>query len=274
MADAASGLAASTAVQQCLTVVQLLETLPRVTRYRMKQLTELTGVSRQVVHFYIKKGLVPPPIRRSRTSAEYTDEHVARIREIRRMREEQFLPLDAIRAAIDSRDDGYSPSQRVLIAAVRRRFGGAIRRPGQRATVAVATAARRTGVPAAEIRDLVASGLIEHVEDTPGRPRISREDLWLVELWAELSAIGFGTADGFRPTDVRIYQRAVDELVRSEVELITARLAMRPPEQLAQQIERALPLMTALLGQLHDRAVRRFLATRAADSDGPRDIVK
>ncbi len=240
----------------------------------MKQLTQLTGVSRQVVHFYIKKGLVPPPIRRSRTSAEYTDEHVARIREIRRMRDEQFLPLDAIRAAIDSRDDGYSPSQRLLIAAVRRRFGGALRRPGQRATVAVSTVARRTGVAAAEIRDLVAAGLIDRVEDAPGRERIAREDVWLVELWAELSAIGFGKADGFRPTDVIMYQQAVEELVRQEVSLITTQLVERPPEQLAQQIERALPLMTSLLGHLHDRAVRRFLATRAADSERLSPTVK
>ena len=257
-----------------MTVSRPLETLAAVARYRMKQLTQLTGVSRQVVHFYIKKGLVPPGLRRSRTSAEYTDEHVARIREIRRMRDEQFLPLDAIRAAIDNSDDGYSPPQRQLIAAVRRRFGGATRRPGQRVSVAIATAARRTGLPAAEIRDLVAVGLIEQTEDTPGRPRIPREDLWLVELWAELSAIGFGTADGFRPADVIMYQRAVDELVNREVELITAQLAERPPEQLAEQIERALPLMTTLLGQLHDRAVRRFLAGRVADSERLSKTVK
>lgn len=232
----------------------------------MKQLTQLTGVSRQVIHFYVKKGLVPPPIRHSRTSAEYTDEHVERIREIRRMREEQFLPLDAIRAAIDNRDDGFSPAQRQLIVAVRRRFGGATRRPGQRATTALTTVSRRIGVPVGEIRDLADAGLIELTEETPGRPRMLRDDIWLVELWAELGAIGFGVAEGFRPEDLLLYQRIVDELVRQEVELITERLADQPPRELAEQIKRALPLMTTLLGQLHDRAVRRFLAQRDESS--------
>lgn len=226
----------------------------------MKQLIELTGVSRQVIHFYVKQGLVPPPIRRSRTSAEYTEEHVERIRAIRRMREDEFLPLAAIRAALDDRDEAYSSAQRVLIAAVRSRFGARRRGPGRHATVAVATAARRCGVPAAEIAELADAGMIARTEDVRGRPRIARADLWLIELWASLRALGFGTEDGFAPADLAIYQRAIDALVAEEVALLTKRLAERAPARIAAQIERALPLVATLLGQLHDRSVRAFLA--------------
>jgi DNA-binding transcriptional MerR regulator len=233
----------------------------------MKQLMELTGVSRQVIHFYVKKGLVPPPIRHSRTSAEYTDEHVERILAVRRMREDGFLPLDAIRAALDERDEAYNPPQRLLIAAVRSRFGERKRAPGQQATLALTTAARRCGVPAADIRALAEAELIDLTEDVRGRPRVARDDLWLIEAWAELGKLGFGTDDGFTPADLAIYQRAIEALVREEVTLLTARLADRPPDRIADQIRRVLPLMATVLGQLHDRAVRRFLDTQTGGDD-------
>jgi DNA-binding transcriptional MerR regulator len=230
----------------------------------MKQVMELTGLSRQVIHFYVRKGLVPPPLKHGRTSAEYTDEHVERILAVRRMRDEQFLPLDVIRAALDQRDEGYTPAQRRVIASVRGRLGGGAKRSqGRRATLAVTTAARRTGVPVGEIHELADLGLLTLSDDVRGRPRIDRADLWLVEIWGELRANQLGTDDGFPPEHLLIYQRAVDELVRQEVVLLTEVLGQLDPGELAARVERGLPIIAALLGQMHDRAVRRLLA--AAD---------
>ena len=70
---------------------------------RMKDLMRESGLSRETVHFYIAEGLLPPGRKTSRTTAEYSQEHVERLRWIRLAREEQFMPL---RAKTGRRDTG------------------------------------------------------------------------------------------------------------------------------------------------------------------------
>ena len=53
--------------------------------YRMKDLCELTGMSRQAIHFYIQQGLVPEGQKVSRNMAWYGPEHVDRIQQIQRL---------------------------------------------------------------------------------------------------------------------------------------------------------------------------------------------
>ena len=235
--------------------------------YRMKQLMELTGMSRQAIHFYIKKGLVPPPINRTRTSAEYTDDHVQRILAVRRMSQEQFLPLDAIKASFDRRDEDYTPQQRRVISGIRTQFGGA-RRPATRATsVALGTVARQTKVPKEEIQSLADTGLLEAIVEGGGRIRIAKVDVPIVELWSELRSSGFGPDDGLGPEDLGLYVKCVNQLVAEQAVLVTGRLADRPPALLAKQLEAVLPVVDALVARLHDRAVRMFLANLMPATD-------
>jgi DNA-binding transcriptional MerR regulator len=233
-------------------------------RYRMKQVVELTGMSRQAIHFYIKKGLVPPPIKLSATSAEYTDEHIERILTVRRMREEKFLPLEAIRASLDERDEGFTPAQRRVISAVRSEFSNRKRPKGMRATVSVRTATQRTGASADDIEELIEAELIADHEDD-GKRRVARDDLWLLEIWVALRELGFDEDHGFTPADVSLYERHVDALMREEVVMVAERLEELSPEELSRRIERALPLLGTLLGRLHERAVRRFFADLTSD---------
>jgi DNA-binding transcriptional MerR regulator len=65
-------------------------------RYRIGALAEKTGTSRETIHFYLRRGLLPKPQKGGRTSALYGDEHVERLRTIRRLREEKYLPLAVI----------------------------------------------------------------------------------------------------------------------------------------------------------------------------------
>lgn len=225
----------------------------------MKQLCELTGMTRQAIHFYIKKGLVPPPIKHTRTSAEYTDEHLQRILLVRRMQEEQFLPLDVIKATLDERDEGFTPAQKRVLSSVRSRFAARAVNRDRQPTLHLTTVAQRTGVAEAEIRAFIETGLVGGERDDKHQWRVARDDVWVLELWAELSELGFGSANGFRPEDMKLYTRLIDELVRQEAELMLDRLSGEDPDQLSGMIERALPLLSTLVSRLHDRAVRRFV---------------
>ena len=88
------------------------EDQPNDWNLRMKDLCKATGISRQVVHFYISQGLLPPGKKTGQNMAYYSEEHVRRIELIRQLQEERFLPLKAIKALFDEQEASFSPSQR------------------------------------------------------------------------------------------------------------------------------------------------------------------
>lgn len=67
---------------------------------RIRQLAEKAGVSRYTVHYYYKEGLLPPPLKTGRTMALYTNTHLQCLRFIRRLREEQDMPVAAVRREV------------------------------------------------------------------------------------------------------------------------------------------------------------------------------
>ena len=71
---------------------------------KMKDLEARTGLSRQAIHFYLREGLLPEPHRPKRNVAHYSEEHVARIKLIKRLQEEKFLPLGVIKNMLADAD--------------------------------------------------------------------------------------------------------------------------------------------------------------------------
>jgi DNA-binding transcriptional MerR regulator len=69
---------------------------------RMAELSQRTGVPRETIHYYLREGLLPRPRKGGRTTAFYDEEHVERLRTIRRLREEKYLPLAVIRRLLAS----------------------------------------------------------------------------------------------------------------------------------------------------------------------------
>ena len=55
---------------------------------QISELEELSGVPRQVVYFYVRRGLLPVAQKASATRAIYTDEHLALLQEITALKEE------------------------------------------------------------------------------------------------------------------------------------------------------------------------------------------
>jgi DNA-binding transcriptional MerR regulator len=69
---------------------------------RMAELAARSGVARETIHFYLREGLLPRPEKGGRTVAYYGEEHLERIRLIRRLREEKYLPIAVIRRLLES----------------------------------------------------------------------------------------------------------------------------------------------------------------------------
>lgn len=69
--------------------------------FKLEELAEEASVSARTVRYYVQRGLLPKPDFRGRDTV-YTEEHLLRLRAIRRL-QERFLPLDAIQTELLSR---------------------------------------------------------------------------------------------------------------------------------------------------------------------------
>ena len=63
-------------------------------KYNIGELSEMLGISRRTVRFYVQRGLLSKPIGLGRAT-HYTSDHLARLREISRL-QDMGLALDAI----------------------------------------------------------------------------------------------------------------------------------------------------------------------------------
>src|SRR5438105_5019613 len=68
---------------------------------KMSELAERSGVSAGTIKHYLREGLLPEPVRTSRNMAYYPEQFVERIRLIKRLQEERFLPLRLIKGVLD-----------------------------------------------------------------------------------------------------------------------------------------------------------------------------
>ncbi len=228
--------------------------------YKMKDLCDLTGLPRQAVHFYIAQGLVPEGHKTGRNMAWYSERHVERIKLIRKLQEEQFLPLKAIKAILEERDESFTPAQRQLLSEVKDRLKGTLGRDASRGDlVEVRALLEGAGVDRADFEEMVETGLLATSRGPRGKMLIARDDAWIVELWGRVRAAGFTRELGFGPKLITVFEGAIALVFQKEVEILNARLAHLSPDAVATLLSRALPLIGELLVRLHENKVRTFI---------------
>lgn len=231
--------------------------------YRMKDLCELTGLGRQAIHFYIQRGLLPPGHKTGRNMAYYGEAHLERLRLIRKLQHERFLPLKAIQAILDDQQAAFDPSQRALLLEVKQHLGRSLGvsadAPGE--TVEVGPLLERLGVGRASFDRLVELELLGSRRDASGREVIAADDVWLLETWAEVQRLGFSEELGFTVDDVLVYDEIVQQLFQREAQILAARMPRIAAPRAAEMIERALPVVHGLVMGLHRSKIRNFLAS-------------
>ncbi len=236
---------------------------------RMKDLCERTGLDRQTIHFYIQQGLVPEGFKTGRNMAYYGDEHVERIELVRKLQRERFLPLKAIKALLEGRDEAFTPDQRALLVGVSGRLGDLRRELGDDdagATVEVGELLKAHHVSRAELREMEDLGLLSTVRQD-GREVVRQADAWPVEIWGNLRATGFASDLGFTVADLGRIEELVSALFDYEVKLITPRLTSLPAERIADMVQKGLPLINEFLTRYHLTKVRNFLAAMGLEGE-------
>ena len=202
---------------------------------KMRELAEASGVSPGTIKHYLREGLLPEPVRTSRNMAYYPPEFVDRIRLIKQLQEERFMPLKAIRGVLDEDPE----RARRLVELEDRVLERALAGEGKR--MSVREVRHRYDMPKEALDRLEELGVL-----SPSSRGYSASDVRIVEAISRFRASGYDERIGFTVYDTLLYKRALDELVKEEVHVLLDRLAGEL------DADRAADLIAAGAGPLHD----------------------
>ena len=210
---------------------------------KMKELAEASGVSAGTIKHYLREGLLPDPVKTSRNMAYYPPEFVERIRLIKQLQEERFMPLKHIKAVIDQDPE----RARALVELEDRILERASR--GEQSRVSAAELRKRCDVP----QDVL-DRLAELEVLTPNSRGYSPSDVQIVEAITRFRAGGYGEEIGFTVYDTLRYKRALEELVKEEVRVLVERLAGEmETEQAVQMVDKGAEPLNDLIAALHSK---------------------
>jgi DNA-binding transcriptional MerR regulator len=198
---------------------------------RMRELAEASGVPAPTIKHYLREGLLPEPVKTSRNMAYYPPEFVDRIKLIKRLQEERYLPLKAIKDVLEARE---------------------------RPRTSAAEVSKRYGVPK-EVLDRLAE--LEVL--TPNSRGYSPSDVTIIEAISRFRAGGYDEQIGFTVYDTLRYKVALEELARQEVDVVMERLAGEvPPERVVEMLEAGAQPLKDLIAALHTKLMVAELERR------------
>ncbi len=210
---------------------------------RMGELAEASGVPAPTIKHYLREGLLPEPVKTSRNMAYYPPEFVDRIRLIKQLQEERFMPLKAIKSVLDEDPE----RARALVDLEDRILDRAL--AGERTRTSAAEVRERYGVP----KDVL--DRLEELEVlSPNSRGYSPSDIKIIEAISRFRAGGYDEEIGFTVYDTLRYKTALEDLVRQEVEVVMDRLAGEvSPERVVEMLESGAQPLQDLIAALHTK---------------------
>jgi DNA-binding transcriptional MerR regulator len=201
---------------------------------KISELAERSGVPVATVRHYLREGLLPEPVKTSRNMAYYPPEFVDRIRVIKQLQEERFMPLRVIRDLLE-RDDAEPERLRAMIdfedKILERALGG-----------------ERYDMPKEVLDRLAELDVIGH-----GRGGYSPSDVRIVEAISRFRAGGYDESIGFTVYDTIRYKEALAPLVTQEAQVLRERLGDIDPVRALEIVEAGVGPLNDLIAALHTK---------------------
>jgi DNA-binding transcriptional MerR regulator len=220
---------------------------------KMSELAERSGVSAATIKHYLREGLLGEDdgvVRTSRNMAYYPPEFVERVRLIKRLQEDRYMPLKVIRELIGSDPDRAARmielEDRILERAIEARETGRISRAKVRETYAV---------PQNVLDRLEELGVL-----APSPRGYDADDVAIIEAISRFRAGGYEQAIGFTVYDTLRYREALEPLVEEEVRVLLDRLAGRvDTDRAVEIISSGTEPLRELVGAMHSKLLLREL---------------
>jgi DNA-binding transcriptional MerR regulator len=210
---------------------------------KMSELAEASGVSAGTIKHYLREGLLPDPVKTSRNMAYYPPAFVDRIRLIKQLQEERFMPLKAIRRVLD--DD--PERARALVEVEDKILERAQRDEATR--MSRADAERRYDIPREALARLEEIGVL-----TPNSRGYGALDARMLEAISRFRAGGYDEQIGFTVYDTLRYKSALERLVEEEVAVVLERLAGDvEPDRIVELLEAGAEPLRDLIAAMHSK---------------------
>jgi DNA-binding transcriptional MerR regulator len=214
---------------------------------KMSELAERSGVSAGTIKHYLREGLLGGDeaiVRTSRNMAWYRPELVERVKLIKRLQEERFMPLKLIRGFLASNERARAMIEledRILEHAT------AAAQEGERITVAEAR--RRFDVPRNVLDRLAELEVL-----SPTSRGYDADDVAIIKAISRFRAGGYDEALGFTVYDTLRYRDALKPLVEEEVRTLLDRLAGEvDPERAVEIVASGAEPLRELIGAMHSK---------------------
>jgi DNA-binding transcriptional MerR regulator len=213
----------------------------------MSELAERSGVSAATIKHYLREGLLGSDdevVRTSRNMAYYPVDFVDRVRLIKRLQEDRFMPLRVIKELLGSDPDRalrlIELEDRILDRAIEAR---------DRSRVSRAEIRRTYEMPQNVLERLESLGVL-----TPDSRGYDSDDVAIIEAISRFRAGGYEEEIGFTVYDTLRYREALEPLVAEEVRVLLDRLAGQV------DVERAVEIISSgteplreLIGAVHSK---------------------
>jgi len=188
---------------------------------KMAELSERSGVSPATIKHYLREGLLGEDgiVRTSRNMAWYAPELVERLRLIKQLQEERYMPLKVIREVLGA---------------------------GER-------------VPRAEIEERLPAEVLDRLADigvlSPDARGYGPDDVRIIDAIVRFRAGGYDERLGFTVYDTLRYVKALEPLVAEEVAVLRERLADEPAA--VDIVAAGAEPLRDLIGALHSKLLLR-----------------
>jgi DNA-binding transcriptional MerR regulator len=214
---------------------------------KMSELAERSGVSAGTIKHYLREGLLTGEgtiVRTSRNMAWYAPELVERVKLIKRLQEERFMPLKLIRGVIESDPE----RMRALIELEDRILEhAAAAQEGER--MSAGEARRRFDLPSNVLQRLAELEVL-----SPTSRGYDADDVAIMKAISRFRAGGYDEALGFTVYDTLRYREALAPLVEEEVRTLLDRLAGEvEPERAVAIIASGAEPLRELIGAMHSK---------------------
>jgi DNA-binding transcriptional MerR regulator len=191
---------------------------------KISELAERSGVSAGTIKHYLREGLLDGEdaiVRTSRNMAWYAPELVERVKLIKRLQEERFMPLRLIRGVME----------------------------GDPERMSAAEAQRRFDLPPNVLQRLAELDVL-----SPTSRGYDADDVAIMKAISRFRAGGYDEALGFTVYDTLRYRDALAPLVEEEVRTLLDRLAGEvEPERAVEIIASGAEPLRELVGAMHSK---------------------
>lgn len=180
---------------------------------RMRELEEKTGVKREMIHFYLRNGMLPEPERPRPRTAIYNDQHVTAIKSIRQLQTEERLKIDEIKQLLQG-NKGRIATPAASFRHLDELF--ASHAGLDQELVPLTEILDRNPKAESDAKLFEAMGAIELLK-RKGKTYLSHVDAEIVGAWGDMRAAGATEEIGIEPTLLKLHVELAERLANGEV---------------------------------------------------------